>query len=202
MGGAAAINAASSRVMKGTVDVVGVSRGGSFEFYAQAPNKLLTKIDAHPFGATKGGYNGRNGWARSTAGLRVLKGLELAAVQRDAEFYGPLKLKNTYVKVTLPGISKIGFRDVYVLDLQPAVGAVARLYLDAQTFLPARFNTVLTIGAISAPVEIYFDDWRDVDGIKYPFGMSQSFPKQTLTFTVKEIKHNVPMDARIFEPGH
>ena len=201
MGGAAAINAVTSRVIKGTVDVVGVSRGGSFETYAQAPNKILTRIEAHPLGTTKVGYNGRSGWSRSAAGLRVLKSLELAAVQRDAEFYGPLKLKNTYAKVTLPGMSKIGFRDVYVLDLQPAVGAVARIYLDAQTYLPVRVNTVLTIGAISAPVEIYFDDWREVDGIKYPFGMSQSFQKQTLTFTVKEIKHNVAVDAKLFEPG-
>jgi hypothetical protein len=87
-----------------------------------------------------------------------------------------------------------------VLDLQPAVGAIERLYLDATTYLPVRINTVQTLGTLTAPVEIYFDDWREVDGIKYPFGMSQRFPKLTLTFAVKEIKHNVPVDARLFEP--
>ena len=40
MGGAKAINAVTSRVIKGTLDVAGVSRGGSFETYAQAPNKV------------------------------------------------------------------------------------------------------------------------------------------------------------------
>jgi len=200
MGGAKAINAVTSRVMKGTVDVVGVSRGGTFEFYAEAPNKILTVIDAHPFGNAKTGYNGRSGWSRSAAGLRALKNLELAALQRDADFYSAVKLKTTYAKVSLAGQSKIGFRDVYVLDLQPAVGSVVRTYLDAQTFLPVRVNTVMTIGAISAPVEVYLDDWREVDGVKYPFSMSQSFPKQTLTFTVKEIRHNVPIDAKLFEP--
>ena len=39
MGGAKAINAVNSRVVKGSVGRVGVSRGGSFETYAQAPNK-------------------------------------------------------------------------------------------------------------------------------------------------------------------
>ena len=33
-----------------------------------------------------------------------------------------------------------------------------------------------------------------------PFSVSQRFPKVTLSFTVKEIKHNVPIDAKIFEP--
>jgi hypothetical protein len=61
-------------------------------------------------------------------------------------------------------------------------------------------NAVLTLGTVSAPVEIYLDDWRDVDGMKIPFSVSQRFPKLTLSFTVKEVKHNVPIDAKIFEP--
>lgn len=200
LGGAAAINALTSRVVKGQLDIAGVSRGGSFETYAQAPNKMLTITQAHPVGTNKVGYNGRSGWAWSTAGTRVLKNLELASLQRDAEFYGPLKLKTLYKKVTLAGTSKIGYRDVYVLEFQPAVGSADRVYIDVKTYLPARVNSVLTLGTISAPVEIYLDDWRDVDGLKIPFSMSQRFAKLTLSFTVKEIKHNVPIDAKIFEP--
>jgi hypothetical protein len=52
----------------------------------------------------------------------------------------------------------------------------------------------------TAPVEIYLDDWRAVDGVKYPFSVSQSFPGLTLLFTVTEIKHNVEIDAKMFEP--
>ncbi|HVI71869.1 MAG TPA: hypothetical protein VM656_10325, partial [Pyrinomonadaceae bacterium] len=129
-----------------------------------------------------------------------LKGLELASLQRHSDFYAPARLKNNYPKVTLAGKSKIGFRDVYVVDLQPAAGPVERLYLDAQTFLPVRLNTVKTNGTVSAPVEVYYDDWREIDGIKFPFSMSESFPKLTLTFNIKEIRHNVALDPAIFEP--
>ncbi|HEX2271284.1 MAG TPA: tetratricopeptide repeat protein, partial [Pyrinomonadaceae bacterium] len=41
MGGEAAINRVTSRVITGTVDVAGLSRGGSFETHALAPNKML-----------------------------------------------------------------------------------------------------------------------------------------------------------------
>ncbi len=200
LGGANAIKTVNSRMIKGTVDVVGISRGGSFETYAQAPNRMLSVITAHPMGTVKVSFDGRNGWSKSGTVQRALKSAELSAVQRQAEFYAVLTLKNSYAKITMPGMSKIGYRDVYVLDLQPAVGAVERLYLDATTYLPVRINTVQTLGTLTAPVEIYLDDWREVEGIKYPFGMSQRFPKLTLTFTVKEIKHNVPVDARLFEP--
>jgi hypothetical protein len=62
-------------------------------------------------------------------------------------------------------------------------------------------NTVRTRGGASEPVEIYLDDWREVDGVKYPFSMTQSFAKMTLSFTVQEIRHNVAIDAKIFEPN-
>lgn len=200
IGGAAAINAVNSRVTKGSLDVVGISRGGTFEIYAQAPNKVLNVIQAHPLGTVKLGFNGRSGWTTNAAGQRALKGLDLARLQRDADFYAPVRLKNNYAKVTLAGMSKIGYRDVYVLDLRPSAGAAERYYLDAQTYLPVRINAVRTTGAVSEPVEVYLDEWREVDGIKFPFSISQRFPKLTLTFTVKEIKHNVPLDAKIFEP--
>jgi len=200
LGGAAALKAVTSRVTRGTMDVVGVSRGGKFEIYAQAPNKNLTTIEAHPFGVVKVGYNGRTGWTRSATGVRILKGQELARLQRDADFYGDLALKSNYSKITLAGMSKIGYREVYVLDLQPTAGALERLYLDAQTYLPVRVNTTEILGANSAQVEIYLDDWRAVDGVKYPFSRTQRYPKLTLTFTVQEIKHNVAIEANIFEP--
>jgi outer membrane lipoprotein-sorting protein len=108
-------------------------------------------------------------------------------------------LRTNFAKVSVPGMSQIGYRDVYVLDLQPAVGALERVYLDAKTYLPVRVNTVRRIGTVMEPVEIYLDDWRAVDGIQFPFSSSQRFRKLTLSFTVKEIRHNVALDASVFE---
>ena len=199
LGGAAAINKYTSRVITGTLDVAGVSRGGSFESYAQAPNKLLTVMEAHPFGKMRMGFNGKNGWLLAQASVHPVTGVDLAILQREADFYSPLRTKNNYAKVTLAGISKIGYREVYVLDLQPTVGPLERLYLDAQTFLLVRMNTVRTMGRAAEPVEIYFDDWREVEGVKYPFSISQNSPSVKLGFTVKEIRHNVPIDAKLFQ---
>jgi hypothetical protein len=157
-------------------------------------------IDTQPMGIFTVGFNGRTGWARTSSGVRMLKGPELAPLQREANFYGPLSLKSEYPKITLTGKSKIGYREVFVLDLQPATGAVVRIYFDTQTYLPVRVNTVELLGTISTPVEIYLDDYREVDGVKYPFSLTQSFARLTLVFTVKEIKHNVPIDPKVFEP--
>lgn len=200
LGGAKAISAVTSRVIKGTLDIPGASRGGSFETYTQAPNKGMSVLEAYPLGRVKGGYNGRSGWAQTSQGVQPIKNAaDLAPLQRDSDIYAAVRVKNNFTKVTLVGTSNIGYREMYVLDLQPAAGAVERLYLDAKTYLPARLNTVRKIGAVNAAVEMYFDDWRAVEGIQYPFSLSQRFEKLTLSFTVKEIRHNLPLDAKLFE---
>ena len=167
--------------------------------HAQAPNRIITTLQAYPVGTVKSGFNGRTGWAQTDKGLRTLKNLELAYLKRGADFYGQFRLKSIYPKITLAGMSKIGYREVYVLDLASS-GQTERLYLDAKTYLPVRINTVLIMGGNPTPVEIYMDDWRDVDGLKYAFYMSQRFPQMTLSYTVKEIKHNEQIDPKMFEP--
>lgn len=164
IGGAAAVNAVTSRVVKGTVDIVGVSRGGTFELYMVRPNKSVSIIK--PAGA------------------------ELGVMRSDADFYSIINLKNNYAKLTLAGKSKIGYREVYVIDLQPVSGAADRLFIDAESYLPVRMNT--------ARAEIYFDDWREADGLKLPHVITNTVQKRTMTLTVKEIKTNVPVDAKIF----
>lgn len=264
LGGAEAIkgpNSPSSRVMKGRLDVAGVSRGGSFEIHAQAPNKMLFVMQAHPLGTVKVGFNGRSAWEVAERGVRLIKGSELEALAREADFYDPLNLRQHFKKVTLLGKSRIGYREVYVLELQPRLGTPEKLFLNAETYLPVRMNTVrmvaMPVGSggegsaghaqsasgrasgqsgagvmsgqsgagqrsgatgrgaagrssgqgagrsavaqIAVPVEIFFDDWRAVDGIKYPFRFTQSAANITLGFTVSEIRHNVAVNASVFE---
>lgn len=195
-GGAAAIKAVTSRVVKGIVDVVGVSRGGSFETYSVAPDKSLSIIQAHPMGTVKIGYNGRVGWMQTGASVRALKPTEL---RTDSDFYGILNLKNLYARMTLVGKSKIGYREVYVIDLLSQYGATDRLFIDSETYLPVRMNGTRMRDGVAVPIEIYYDDWREVDGIKVPYVITHSFLKMTLTLTVKELRSNIPIDGKMFE---
>jgi Tfp pilus assembly protein PilF len=200
LGGEKAIKAVTHRVVKGTVEIPGMSRDGVFETYQEAPNKAMTYLRAYPIGTVQTGYNGRVGWWLTVAGVRsIKKPEELATLQRESDFYAPLRVKANYVKVTLLGMSQIGYREMYVLDLQPALGAPERLYLDAKTYLPARINTVRKLGSVVEAVEIYMDDWKAVDGIQFPFSVSQRFSRMTLSFTVKEIKHYNSLDMTLFE---
>lgn len=200
-GGEKAIAAATSRIVRGTVDVTGLSHGGTYESYQQAPNKFYLLVQAYPFGTAKSGYNGRVAWMTSNAKTNIIKNPgDVAYFASVATFLSPVGLKQKYAKVTLAGASQIGFRDVYVLELQPATGSVERLYLDTKTYLPVRFNKVQISGNTKIPVQIYLDDWRAVDGIQFPFSMTESMPNLSMSFTITEIRHNIPIDAGLFDP--
>jgi tetratricopeptide (TPR) repeat protein len=201
LGGEKAITAVKSRVTKGTVDVAGLSRGGTYESYQQAPNKLYTLIDAHPFGLNKTGYNGRVVWSWTRAGTQLVgNAADIAQFEREADMFLPVGLTKKFAKVTLAGTSQIGYRDVYVLELQPLTGTPQRWYLDAKTYLPVRINKTQKFGNVVAAVEIYLDDWRTVDGIQLPFSMSLSSARVSMSFTITEVRHNVPVDATLFDP--
>lgn len=198
-GGAAAISAVKSRVVKGTVDVVGVSRGGAFEIYSVAPDKAMMVMPSGSIGDLKIGYNGRVGWSQLGKTVRILKGVELATLKEDCDFYGVLRIKEYYPKVSLAGKSKIGYREVYVIEMSKGTGPVDRLFVDPQTYLPVRLNTTRVVNGYSVPIEVYFDDWREVNGLKIPFTMSQTMSRLTMTFNIKEVHDNVPIDGKIFE---
>lgn len=199
LGGATALKAITSRITKGSLDVVGVSRNGSFEINELAPNKNLTRMESYTLGAISLGFNGRTAWMKNRSGLRELKGSDLAAMQLNSDIYEPLRLKNKFAKVTLLGKSKIGYRDVYVLELQPSTGPSQKLHLDAETFLPVRINATRINGSQMVGVEMYLDDWRTVDGIKLPFSITQTFAGLTLLFRINEVRHNVQLDSSIFD---
>ncbi len=199
VGGRDVITKFSSRAAKGTIDIPGVSRGGTFELYAKAPNKALTTMNVHPLGLITQGFNGSSGWYQTDrTGLRSLKGVELDAVGRDSDFYSPLRMKANYPKMRLMGRTKFGYREAYVIAASPAAGLPDKFYFDTLSGLPIRLDTVRPGAAGQVSMQVYLDDWRDVDGIKLPFRITQSLSGSSLVFEFLEIKHAVTLDDHIF----
>jgi thiol-disulfide isomerase/thioredoxin len=199
IGGKDALAKLTTRVIKGKVDLIGVSRGGQMEGYMKAPNKSLTVLDVGPLGVTRQGFDGRSGWLSSNrVGTRNLKGPELAALTADADFYHDLKIRELYPTTKLLGKTKSGFRELYVVQAVPREGAAEYFYFDVETGLLFRRDTNRLTPEGMVRAEMYFGDWREVDGIRLPFSITQSMAQMTLAFTVEEVKHNVPLEEAVF----
>jgi outer membrane lipoprotein-sorting protein len=97
---------------------------------------------------------------------------------------------------------KIGDRDVYVLDGMTTDDKRMRLYFDATTGLLLRRVTATSTMIGLLPDQVDLEDYRDVDGVKFPFtGRAATIevgnPISTRTFT--EIKLNARVDDSKFD---
>lgn len=120
-------------------------------------------------------YDGVNGWKlrpflnRLEVEPYTADELKLASAQTELD--GPLVdcvAKGT--KVELAGMEKVEDRDTYNLKLTFKGGETSHVWVDAQTFLEAKMEgQPRRLDGKMHPVEIYYRDYRPVNGLQFPF---------------------------------
>lgn len=105
--------------------------------------------------------------------------------------------------VALEGRAKIAGADTWKLKVTMKSGAVRYVYLDAATFLERRHEATIELAPDRrVATTISFGDWRDVNGVKFPFAIEEErdAPGQTFVHYTKKIEVNVPVDDALFRP--
>ena len=119
-------------------------------------------------------FDGANGWKlRPYLNRRVVEPytpdeMKMASMQADLD--GPLvdyAAKGTQIE--LAGMEKVEDRDTYKLKLTMKNGEAIHVWIDAQTFLEAKIEgQPRRLDGTYHPVEIYFQDYRPVNGLQIP----------------------------------
>jgi hypothetical protein len=120
-------------------------------------------------------YDGSNGWKfrpflnRHEAEPYSEEELRIASMREDLD--GPLvdyAAKGSHVE--LDGAEKVEGRETYKLKVTEKSGHTLHVWVDAETFLEAKIEgQPRTLDGTEHPVEIYYRDYRTVDGLKMPF---------------------------------
>jgi len=189
----------TSRVMTGTIDVLTFGLSGSFEQYTKAPNRQITVSDLAGFGKVIQCTDGKSGWASDPQqGVREMTPEELSRSRRSADLESGLHLQDQYKKMAVIGKSKVGEREAYLVEAQPAEGGPEKLYFDTQTGLLIQIERPdATGGSITT-----LDDFRDVNGVKIPFSIYQDTGQAEVQIKIQQVKQNVPIDdARFARPA-
>ena len=197
IGGREANEKLKTRIAIGEWD--NVTRGVRFpiEIYSKAPDKRVETLDASENrGVTGRGYDGASGWSMNMTetGLRQLEGAELAMMKRESDFYRALRLDQLYKRLTVTAKENTDGREVYVVDAVPETGNPERLYFESASGLLFRRDVVYG----KTPVHHYFEDYKDIDGIKLPLTLRSEGPIRLVT-RLKEIRHNVAIDDARFK---
>ena len=132
---------------------------------------------------------------------------ELELRELDGDFDGFLvdyKAKGHAVEYV--GRAKAGGVENYKLKVTLKSGAVRHVYLDQTTYLERKQEGTMTLPDGKVPVILTFGDWRDVNGVKFPFAIDEervSFPPQTFAIYTERIELNPVIDDAVFRmPGN
>ena len=120
-------------------------------------------------------YDGVNGWKLrpylNRLDVEPYTADEMKAASMESELDGPLvdyAAKGT--RIESDGIEKVEDHDTYKLKLTLKSGAVTHVWVDAQTFLETKAEgQPRRLDGIYHPVEIYYRDYRNVNGLEIPF---------------------------------
>jgi len=176
--------------------------------WAKAPNLSAASTEFIALGKNIGSeyayFDGTTGADNvSFAPAEMMSGKQLEDARVSADFYGILNWKANYKKVEVSGMQKVGGEDCWVVKYTSEKGTNATEFISAKTFLVLRRDGFVASSTSSQtlPYTVKFEDYREVDGVKLPFKVTtDSVSNGTIVTTYRSIRHNVPVDDKVFAP--
>lgn len=127
---------------------------------------------------------------------------ETRAAPMESELDGPLIDSATKgTRVDLEGVEKVEGRDAYKLKLTMKDGQMRHVWVDTQTFLEVKVEGVpRRMDGKMRPVEIYYRDYKNVDGLMMPYVLETTVPgvKQSHKMTIESVLVNPKLDDSLF----
>jgi outer membrane lipoprotein-sorting protein len=200
LGGQAAYEKVTTRTMKGTVEIPDDNVTGPAHVLAKAPGSYRLTLDIPGYGIVETVVDGTAGWEKNPdSGVHAMSKGDLAAAARDHAFHREVRLKELYPKMQAAGADKVKGRDVVVIEASSADGPAEKLYFDAENglLLKRDFERVTLEDGI-VQYEVFYGDYRDVDGLKVAGSIEQRSPDNTMIFKFTEIKNDAALEDTAF----
>jgi outer membrane lipoprotein-sorting protein len=206
-GGADKIKAVQSERVTGRISFP-QGMEGTFVLELKRPRKMHIEIAIEGQQVIRV-YDGKSaGWLVNpfgeNKGVQPMPAEDIKNISEESDFDGPLvDYKTKGNQIELVGKEDLAGKPVYRLKLTNKNGNVRFYLFDASTFLLLKWEGVRKTEDKELSWESFFSDFRDVQGLKYPFKIEQGSPgteiKQSLVTEKIEIDPQID-DTRFAKP--
>src|SRR6266851_10487347 len=207
-GGAEKIKSVQSERVSGHVSFSRIMEG-TFVVELKRPLKMHVEISIEGQKIIRV-YDGKSsGWMvnpfTGNKDVQPMSSEDLKNITDESDFDGPLvDYKSKGNQIELVGKENLDDKPVYRLKLTNKNGDVRSYFIDASSFLLLKWEGVRKTGDQEVPWESFFSDFREVQGLKFPFRIDQGSPgtdiKQTLNAEKIEINPRID-DSRFGKPA-
>ena len=206
LGGAERLSRVTSFVATGKQNggYAKVQGGGTVQIFAKSPDQRTLRVtfpEAPERGEQTRAYDGKTGWInvpRSVLGEYQVTGAELDGQRFEAELAFPGQIKQVLTNLRTGFNQFIQDHECQVVQGTGPRGLLVTLYVDNDTGLLRRMIRwgKSPVGRIQTQVD--YDDYRDVNGVKFPFKILLSWLDGRDGFDMTDVKVNVPIDPAVF----
>jgi outer membrane lipoprotein-sorting protein len=178
---------------------------GDFVLELKRPHKMHTEISVDGQKIIRV-YDGKSaGWIinpfAENKDVQLMSPEDLKGISDESDMDGPLvDYKSKGHQIELVGKEDLDGKPVYRLKLTTKNGDIRSYLIDSSSFLTSKWVGLRKIGDKEFPWESSLSDYRDVQGLKFPFKIEQGSPgtdiKQTLT--TEKIEIDPPIDESRF----
>lgn len=175
-GGADKLKAVKALRRTASASIQGMSM--KMEMVQAAPNKMHNTVFL-PMGMGKQEqiFDGEKGKAVSPQGSKIPEGKELDAMAIDATMFLELSYDEMGLTAELDGMKSVDGSNAYKVVYQSSEGQSRTRYYDAESFL--------LIKAENGQQATTFDDYKEVEGIMFPFSSKIASPQMPAPLPVK-----------------
>ena len=185
VGGGEAFDGLMTRSCKGLY-LIGRDDVFHLEAYAGLPDKWTFRIE-NSERTERNGYDGAIGWTQDTDRINRADHLSRSVLGWWLNPQGPVLLSRYFPHLRLRKKDLQAGKTVFVMESSAPNGTKRILEFDANTGLLWRVDN-----------NLQWEDYREIDGVLYPFRAVINREGGANIFELTEVKHNVAIDDRVF----
>jgi hypothetical protein len=207
-GGLDKIKSVKTERVGGTISF-GPDADGPFLVERKRPLKLHMEITLNGLTLVRV-YDGKSaGWIynpfQPNPSVQPMSQYDLNNIFDEADFDGPfVDYKDKGNKVEFADKEEVLGKPAYKLKLTNKNGDTSFFYFDASSSMLLKWEGTRKVEGKDVPWESFFHDFREINGLKYPFLIESDAPgtNQTQKIAAEKIEVNIPLeDARFEKPN-
>ncbi len=197
IGGSKAISHIQTLAVDGAFSSGTEEKPGTYTFRAKQPNRYYTEIQSEGKGLIES-YNGKSAWHQTETGeIGTLLGPQALEMEAAAEYYNSRleSLGKKKIGAAFKGHSQVRGREALELQLTYPTGVQWEVYFDPQTHLIVEEKATIA----GVPRDIYYDDYRNVSGVRLPYKLELHRGDTTYKVDVTRAAVNETVGERVFD---
>ncbi len=199
-GGLEAIQAIQSLRVTGSTNAQGMDL--PMTLLSARPNRFRMEMDMQGMKMVTA-FDGEQAWGANPmtgqAKPAALEGPQATAIEAQADMDGPfVDTAQKGVQLELVGKEPWGEGEVYHIKVTNKAGTTESAFIDAESFLQVRALTKGDLGMGEMEIEVTFDEWVEVAGVKMPKQQTMNTPMGAMVTTFADYQVNEAIDEDLF----